>query len=191
KYYSIALNFEKIAIFFGNIVLLFIVHSSNGYLYVWIQVIIDLLVAFYLLILLKLKTKFHSNLKMHFTEIKENVSSGFILMLGNFSSNIFTGLDRWFVKILMATESFANYSYAVSMENIVTIFVTPITVSMYNYFCRHSSIKDYKKAKQYALIWGIAVISLAFPVKWILENFLTEYMAANNIVFLLFAAQMF
>ncbi len=191
RHYSVALNFEKIAIFLGNIGLLFLIHSSNGNTYVWIQVIVDLVVAFYLLMTLKSKTNFSLNSKIDFSEIKENVSSGAILMLGNFSSNIFTGLDRWFVKILMTTEAFANYSYAVSMENIVTVFITPITVSMYNFFCRHSNIRDYKKAKQYTLIWGFAVISLAFPVKWMLENFLTEYMAANSIVFLLFAAQVF
>ncbi len=32
-------------------------------------------------------------------------------MLGNFSSSIFTGLDRWFVKILLLSFDFAMYSF--------------------------------------------------------------------------------
>ena len=45
-------------------------------------------------------------------------------------------MDRWFVKALMTTLAFAQYSFAVSMENFMNVAVTPVTTTLYNYFCK-------------------------------------------------------
>lgn len=91
----------------------------------------------------------------------------------------------------MNSTKFAIYSFSVSMENIVNIFITPITVFMYNYFCKKPSINKINEIKRYVLLWGFIIIGAAFPAKFILERFLTKYEQANNIIFLLFGAQAF
>ena len=112
-------------------------------------------------------------------------------MLGNFSSSIFTGLDRWFVKLLMTSVHFAYYSFAVSLENILNVFITPITVSLYNIFCKNRQRDYVYRIKKLTLLWGFLIIAAAFPVKFILSTFLTEYMDAAAIIFPLFAAHAF
>ncbi|SCN23745.1 hypothetical protein N3C_1473 [Clostridium sp. N3C] len=91
----------------------------------------------------------------------------------------------------MDTTAFALYSFAVSMENIINTFMTPITVTLYNYFCKDINIQNTKKLKNLVLIWGFIIIGAAFPLKWILENFLHKYIGAISVMFFLFAAQAF
>ena len=105
-------------------------------------------------------------------------------MLGNFSSSIFTGMDRWFVKILMNSFYFAQYSFAVSVEQIINVFITPITVSMYNYFCRETNIDNIKKIKKFVLIWGCLIIGGAFPLKFIIEWILPKYKESSGLIFI-------
>lgn len=189
--YGRALNIEKVTIFIVTMLLIFVFHEGDSNYYIWIQVIIGILVATILTIKLERKLHFLKKGKIAINEFWDNISSGFILMLGNFSSSIFTGLDRWFVKVLLTSTHFAMYSFAVSMENIINVFTTPITISMYNYFCKRPSQEQIKRVKRYVLIWGIVIISAAFPAKFILEVFLQNYQSANSIIFLLFAAQIF
>jgi O-antigen/teichoic acid export membrane protein len=110
-------------------------------------------------------------------------------MLGAFVSTLFSTIGRWFVNLLMDTESFAVYSFGVSIENLVISFMTPITVSMYNFFCRGISNEKIKDIKDYATIYSFIIIAAAFPAKWIIERFMPNYIGAVSIIFMLFAAQ--
>lgn len=189
--YGKALNIEKFVIFACTMALIFMAKSDDYQYYVWVQVIVGILVAIYLFIKLEHKLKFMNMGRLKLEEYKDNISSGFILMLGNFSNSVFTGLDRWFVKILLTMTDFAMYSFAVSMESVINVFISPITISMYNYFCKEPSSENIIKIKKLTLLWGFFVIAAAFPAKWILENFLQNYLMANGVVFILFAAQVF
>lgn len=189
--YGIALNVEKIGVFLLNLILLFIVKSDNYYFYINIQVVIGLFVSIYLFLILQKKLHFFRFSKVSFSEMYENIADGFILMLGNFSSSIFTGLDRWFVKILMTSVNFAYYSFAVSIQSLINVFITPITVSMYNYFCKGIKDEYVIKIKNYVVIWGFAIISIGFPLKWIVIKFLEKYIPSMEVFFILLAAQPF
>lgn len=189
--YGKVLNVEKITIFIFNIILIFVLRIDNYIYYVWIQIIVGFFIMIYLTWRLEKQLNFIFTGKISLNQFKENISSGFVLMLGNFSSGIFTGLDRWFIKILMSSTNFAFYSFAVSTESVINVFMTPITVSMYNYFCKEREINKIKAIKSSTLIWGFMVIAAAFPAKFILEKFLSEYAPANEIIFTLFAAQVF
>lgn len=191
KLYGRSLNVEKILIFILNLVLIFIFRSDNSYYYILIQVICGIVICVYLSIKLDKNMHFLKYAKVSIDEIKENIKSGFILMMGNFSSGVLTGIDRWFIKIFLTSIDFAKYSFATSMENIVNVFTTPITIAMYNYFCKKPKNEKVKILKNISLIWGTLVISLAYPAKFILENYLTNYKNANDIIFILFATQIF
>lgn len=189
--YGKALNIEKFSIFIFSMILIFGFKYDNYIFYVISQAVISLSIAIALCLGLEAKIRFISIGKINLKEYKENISSGFILMLGNFSSSIFTSLDRWFVKILLSSTHFAMYSFAVSMEGMINTFMTPITVSMYNFFCKKPSIEKSKIVKDVVLVWGFLVIAAAYPAKWIIENYLQNYIQANSIIFILFASQAF
>ncbi len=191
RLYGKALNYQTIFMFILNILLMFALKSDNSGYYVAIQVFTAFLVMIYLTVMLNRRTSLLHSGKPSLKQIWDNVSSGFVLMLGNFSSSIFTSIDRWFVKFLMNSICFAQYSFAVSLENIVNVFVTPITISLYNVFCVNRADEYVRKIKRMVLLWGCVIIAAAFPVKFVVIRLLPNYIDALAIIFPLFAAQAF
>lgn len=189
KAYSIALNFSRVALLAVYLILIFIFKTDNLFLFVIAAPVVGIVSALYLTIKSQQNIKFLKYCRFSIKTVIKNIRGGFVLMLGDFVTKFFSSLDRWFVKALMDTFSFAMYSFAVSMDNLVNTFMTPVTVSMFNYFCEKPSVKEIYRIKEAALIYSFLIIAGAYPAKWILENFMTEYISSSNIIFPLFAAQ--
>lgn len=189
--YGKAMNLTTISTFVLNMVLLFLVRTDDVYWYILGYV------ALYFLIWIVLDLYFRKNHTMRkgiMFSLKswiENIKSGFLLTLGNLSSIFLTSMDRWFVKALMNTIAFAQYSFAVSVENFLNLAITPVTTTLYNYFCRVEDEEEHRRAFNYVVVFATVIPVAAFPVKFILEIFLTKYIDASAVVFLLFSAQMF
>ena len=191
KLYGICLNVDRICVFILTILALFVLKSDNYLIFIWIQVGVSILSTLILFLNLEKKLRFIRYGKFKLSEYTSNIKSGFVLMLGNFSSLFFTSMDRWFVKILLSSFDFAMYSFAAGMESIISVFISPITVTMYNYFCKKPSDESIIKVKKITTIYGFFILLTAFVAKFILEVFLVTYTSASKIIFLLFGAQLF
>ncbi|MBT8990542.1 hypothetical protein BTH78_09585, partial [Lactobacillus delbrueckii subsp. bulgaricus] len=75
------------------------------------------------------------------------------------ASMIQNGMDSWFVKFLMDVASFAQYSFAVSVGNFVNLAVTPITITLYNYFCREKSVEKQRELTRKIFIFATVLPS--------------------------------
>ena len=100
-------------------------------------------------------------------------------------------MDRWFVKALLDTMAFAQYSFAVSMENFMNVAVTPVAITLYNFFCREKNVDRIKKIRNQVMIFAAVIVSSAFPARFILETYLRKYLNSSRVMFLLFASQLF
>ena len=60
---------------------------------------------------------------------------------------------------------------------------------MYNYFCRQKAIDKITRVKRYSLLLAATIVALAFPAKFIIENWLTKYIDSISVLFFLIAAQ--
>ena len=69
--------------------------------------------------------------------------------------------------------------------------ITPVTTTLYNYFCREERPEAHKDAYNYVALFAVVVPAAAFPVKFILKIFLINYIDANSVIFFLFSAQIF
>ena len=189
--YGKAMNITTISTFILNMVLLFVFKIDNlyiyciGYLFVFIGIWLILEIGF------KKKHTFEKGSVFSFTALVENIKSGFLLTLGNLSSMFLTTMDRWFVKFLMNTLTFAQYSFAVSIENFLNLAITPVTTTLYNYFCRENNMDQLRKIYNYVIIFSTLIPAAAFPVKFIVNSYINKYADANRIIFLLFASQIF
>lgn len=189
--YGRVMNLSTIATFAVNMFLLFLLKTDNSFQYIILYVIL------YYLIWITLELYFYTHHEIEksrvfsFFELKTNVKDGFLLTLGNLASMLLTSMDRWFVKFLMNSVAFAQYSFAVSVQNFLNLAITPVTTTLYNYFCREKDTDNYKKVFRYILVFATLLPAAAFPVKFILEVFLQKYIDSSVVVFLLFAAQMF
>ncbi len=77
------------------------------------------------------------------------------------------------------------------MENFMNVAVTPVTTTLYNYFCKATDEVKVRKARNYVMIFAALIVSCAFPARFILEVYLTKYIDSAKVMFLLFAAQIF
>lgn len=187
--YGKIMNATTIATFIINMVLVVLLKTNSSILIVFSYVILDIIIWIFLEAVSK-KAIMIRLLCFSPKALKENIQQGFFLMLGTFSSILLTSMDRWFVKILMNVSSFAQYSFAVSMDNFLNVAITPITVTLYNYFCKESKQERIINIRKYVIIFGTMIIAAAFPAKFVLETFLQEYLDASAVVFLLFGSQL-
>ena len=178
--------------FLINMLLVFVFRTDDYHLFLASLVVWNILLWIYLeLEIKKTITDINSYKKFSLVELKDNIQTGLPLTLGNFSSVLLTSIDRWFVKGMMSTVSFAYYSFAVSTEGFINIALTPISVTLYNYFCNHYDIKKIIKIRNIILIFTSYIVSCGFGVKFIVEIYLDKYQESISIIFLLFASQIF
>ena len=189
--YTSIINITFILTFIFNIVYLFVIREQEGLLYVLAYVLVYFAIWIYVEIRFNRK---HIKSKLgvlNKPSTVELVTSGFPLMLGNFSSIILTSTDRWFVKLLMDTMAFAQYSFAVSIENLLNLLVTPISTTLYSFFCVQKNDKEYDRIHKIIIIFSTFIISAVFPVKFIVEKFISHYSDSIHVLFYLFAANVF
>lgn len=191
--YSRVINGTTISYFVLNMIFLFIIKTDNPSFYISVYIIVDIVLW------IVLETRLHRKYALCFKgllfsiqEFVKNVGSGFLLTLGNLSSIFLTGMDRWFIKVLMSSSiPFAQYSFAVSLENFMNVAVTPVSVTLYNYFCREDDYVKIRKIKNCIQIFAAFLIACAFPAKFILEHFLSKYLDSVSVMFYLFGSQLF
>ena len=190
KRYSRFTNINTFLIFIINIILLLIVKTDNYYIYIIAYIIVYFI---YWLIIEKENNKLFNKVKTEISlrYLTEDVKSGFFLMIGNFCNVIFTSIDRIFVQNLLGTIKFAFYSFAVSVENLMNVFITPISTVMYNYFCNNRNKQDIIRIKKIILIFSVFIISIVFGAEFIINVWLCKYNDAIIVMILLFAAQYF
>ena len=73
----------------------------------------------------------------------------------------------------------------------MNVAVTPVTTTLYNYFCKATDEVKVRKARNYVMIFAALIVSCGFPARFILEVYLTKYIDSAKVMFLLFAAQIF
>lgn len=188
KKYSRFTNINTILIFIVNIFLLFIVKTDYYRAYIFGYIVVYII--YWILIEIETRKLFgYEKVKADKKYLVQDIKSGFFLMIGNFCNVIFTSIDRLFVQNLLGTIQFAYYSFAVSVENLMNVFITPISTVMYNYFCNNKEKEKIVNVKMYILLFSSVIIAVIFPAKFIIDVWLTKYKDALNVLFLLFAAQ--
>ena len=190
--YGRIMNFSAIVTFAVNMLIIFVFRLDNYYHVVMIYV------CTYYAIWITLEYRFKQTYTLEksenifsFHELSKNIRNGIFLTVGNLASLFLTSMDRWFVKFLLDTTAFAQYSFAVSVEGFLNVAITPITTTLYNFFCRETDERKHQQIFNYIVIFASVLPCAAFPVKFVLERFLPAYMGSSKVIFFLFGAQMF
>ena len=187
--YGRILNVSSIILFALNAVFIFCLHNDEYWLYLGAYIVVYL--AVWLVLEIYVNKKLKISLKIFSFSLKElmdSIKSGFFIMIGNFSSIFLTSMDRWFVKFLLDSQAFAEYGFAVSMESMLNVAVTPFTVTLYNYFCKETDQNKIIKMRNYVCILAVFIVSAAFPAKFIIDIWLPHYKEAEDVIFILFSS---
>ena len=188
KKYSNFTNINTLMIFVINLFLLFIVRSDDPTLYIALYIVAYF--AYWVVLEIENRKIFgKEKVKAKTTYLKSDIKTGFFLMTGNFCNVIFTSIDRLFVQFLMGKIKFAFYSFAVSVENLLNTVINPISVVMYNYLCKNREKERVVLLKRVVLVFGAVILLAVYPAKFVVEQWLPNYVEALPVLFLLFAAQ--
>lgn len=188
KKYSIFTNVNTLLVFLVNIFLLFVIKTDDYVKYIVGYIIVY--IVYWAMIELETKKIFGTRkVKANIKYLISNVKSGFLLLIGNFCNIIFTGIDRLFVQYLLGTIKFAFYSFAVSIESLMSVFITPISTVMYNYLCNNKEKQEVLRVKKIIILFSAAIIAVIFPAKFVIQIWIQKYTDALNVLFILFAAQ--
>lgn len=104
---------------------------------------------------------------------------GFPLLVANLVSSLILSVDRQFVSILFNIEEYATYAFAYNMLSLITTVISAISTVLY------PTIKVYKedqlKINYNKLITIISIVvsfcvGAYYPLKFVLENFLPNYL---------------
>lgn len=186
--YSRIMNLSSLLTLILTLALLFIVKTDNSIVYIWGTVF----VYYFVWILLEIRNR-PSNVRFgsifSYNELKFSISTGIALMLGTLVSSFMTSLDRWFVKFTLTTYDFALYSFAASTVGFLSYAISPISITLYNYFCVNKNEIQIKRIRDMILVFLAALISIVFPIKLIIEYYLPKYSKATIVVVVLFASQ--
>lgn len=186
--YSKFMNINTIFIFIINLFLVLIIKTDNYYFYICGYIFAYLI--YWIYIELETKNIFGKQKSIAKIEyLKNDIKSGMVLMLGNFGNVIFTTIDRLFVQNILGVIEFAYYSFAVSIENLLNVFITPISTVMYNYLCINQEEEKVLNIKRIILIFSALIIVFAFPAKFVIEMWINKYSDSIQIMFLLFISQ--
>lgn len=192
KEYKFVMILNTVFVFLANMAILFVMNSDNGYVYLIAYDVIYILL--WLLLETQIKRKCSSKIFLLAFDMKKliaYVKSGILLTFGNYSSYILISMDRWFIKFLLDNFAFAQYSFAASLEGFLTVAVTPITITLYNFFCKESDMGKIRRMRNIVMIFSSGLVASAFGVKFIIRIWLLDYMDSINVIFILFASHFF
>lgn len=178
KKYSVFSTIDKI-IFLIAVLLLYLTGKNNYVIFLIVDTFSKIVVLIFMMITCKeLFVGKNIAIKKTFIEFKENISVGIKLMLAGIMSMLITGLGRFIVERTKPIEIFSQYSLAISMINLVLIFVNAISLVFYPLIAR-VDVKQYKKIFN-ALNDGISILAilsllLYFPLQAFIKLFLPQY----------------
>lgn len=190
--YGRIMTISTIMLFLANIVSIFAFRTKNYLYLVFAYVII------YFLVWMVLEKQFYSSYNVErpsqifsLTELIDCIKKGIFLTVGNLASLFLSSMDRWFVKLLLDVVDFAQYSFAVSVQGFLNIAITPVTTTMYNYFCRERNVEKITYTYEMICVFSTMLASAFFAVKFVLQYYLQNYLGSTEVIALLFGAQIF
>lgn len=114
--------------------------------------------------------------------------NGLLITVGNYINILFHSIDKQFVLLIYSKESFALYSFAMSLQNIMMIFITALANPFYVRLARGDIDKDrIGRMKELLFIFGAYSGCAFFAVSFVVDKFISEYSGALIICSMFFA----
>ena len=114
-------------------------------------------------------------------EIKDDIKSGFFVMIGTFMSIVILGIDRIFIDKFFSVQDFSYYSFAYTLISLFYILLNSVTSVIYPYLTRAKSEElnsAYVKIKEIiSLLLGLTLAAY-FVIEFIVRLILPEFIPA-------------
>ena len=161
-----------------------------------IYIIIYLFVSWILLIYVLLKeTKFLKGVVGNKLLSKDNFEIekiGFGFLLGNYINTLFTTVDKLFIKWFFSNIEFAYYSFGMSLQALMTVFITSLAQPLFPMLAKKEmDSNQYRILKNLLIIFGTFSGCAYFFASFIVKTFIIKYIPSLSVIkiyFLVFPA---
>ncbi|MFH0841791.1 MAG: hypothetical protein V1903_04135 [Bacteroidota bacterium] len=120
--------------------------------------------------------------------LSDNIKVGFFIMIGNLAMILFSTIGRWAVKLFLDDASFAYFSFASSMMQVLTILISAVAMTFYPYLSRLNEEKNNSQLKIRLLLMGALLSSSYFVFNFAVRLLIPKYNASLNILGIMFAS---
>lgn len=154
-----------------------------GYIYIIIYLFIYWIIS---IIFLLSECKFVEGKKPNKIFSKQNFCTekiGLSLVIGNYINTLFVSADKQFVKWFFGTTEFAFYSFGMSMQALMTVFITSISQPLFPSMAQGIfSNNDYNRIKKLLFIFGSFSGCAYFALSFIVKHFIQKYIGSLEII---------
>ena len=114
--------------------------------------------------------------------------NGLLITAGNYVNVLFHSIDKQFVLTLYSKESFALYSFAMSLQNIMMIFITAMANPFYPRLAKGDIDSDLiGRLKELLFVFGAYSGCAFFAVSFIVNYFIKKYAGSLLVCAMFFA----
>lgn len=160
-----------------------ITKALPGDIYIIIYLIVYWIVT--LVLLAEISKKIHG-VKANKLLSQENWKTeriGLAMVLGNYINTLFVSADKQFVKWFFGNQEFAYYSFGMSMQSLMTVFIASIAQPLFPAMAQ-GKFKDeeYNSIKELLIIFGSLSGCAYFAVSIIVKLFIQKYTHSLDVV---------
>lgn len=120
-------------------------------------------------------------------ENKRIFEIGFLLMMGGAVDIVFHSIDKYFIKILFTNYEFSMYCFAITLLNVMNVFISAIAQPMYIQLATNlDDIKGRKSYKEILFCFGALSGCAYYAVAIIVKYFIPEYNSSLKVTAILF-----
>lgn len=158
-------------------------HNLPGSIYILIFLAVNWIVTLYVLIEIWKKVRGVKSNKLITKANIETEKIGIAILIGNYINILLTSVDKQFVKWFFSTNEFAYYSFAMSMQSIMTVFITSIAQPLFPAMAQ-GKFKDeeYSLIKDLLFIFGSLSGCAYFLLSIIVNKFIVKYIPSLEVI---------
>ena len=109
--------------------------------------------------------------------------TGLIMVLGNYINTLFVSTDKQFVKFFFGNTEFAFYSFGISMQSLMTIFISSVAQPLFPAMAQNRfQDSEYNKIKNLLISFGSLAGCCYFIAAIIVKSFIKKYESSLDIV---------
>lgn len=115
-------------------------------------------------------------------------TDGFLITLGNYINLLFHAIDKQFVNWFYSVLSFSVYSFAMSMQSIMMLFITALSIPLYPRLAKSDVTPELlSEFKELLLMFGAYSGCAYFAISFFIKHFITKYSASVDVICIFFA----
>lgn len=177
---AICLIASSVYLLTGNI-------SGLCYVYIYILVYIILFIVL-LLDLIKCSYREKRKEKIITKDNLDTIKLGLTICIGSYVGSLFHSVDKQYIKVFFNDLQFAMYSFAMSMQTIMTVLITSLSQPMYFKLAASGmSKRDYRDMKELLFVFGSLSSCAYYACSIMVNDFIPKYIESIKVIAVFFA----